>query len=76
MMRLVVHMDRILGRMKVNVPVVTVTVTVMPSVCNSTSNSECIIRNFLSMARNHGHDLFYFLRNLHITLKYGFCSKQ
>ena len=25
------------------------------------------------MARNHGHDLFYFLRNLHTTLKYGFC---
>jgi hypothetical protein len=22
------------------------------------------------MARKHGHDLFYFLRNLHITLKY------
>jgi hypothetical protein len=23
------------------------------------------------MARNHGHNLFYFLTNLHITLKYG-----
>ena len=28
------------------------------------------------MARNHGHDLFYFLRKLHITLKYGFNCRQ
>ena len=27
------------------------------------------------MARNHGHNLFYFLTNLHITLKYGSNSK-
>jgi hypothetical protein len=25
----------------------------------------------LHMARNHGHNLVYFLTNLHITLKYG-----
>jgi hypothetical protein len=26
--------------------------------------------------RNYGRNLFYFLRNLHITLKYSFISKQ
>ncbi len=28
------------------------------------------------MARNQGLDLFHFLRNLHITLKYGFNSNK
>jgi hypothetical protein len=29
-----------------------------------------------AMARNHAHNLFYFLPNLHITSKYGFNCKQ
>jgi hypothetical protein len=35
-----------------------------------TNNESFQILAFYSFIINHGHDLFYFLRNLHITLKY------
>jgi hypothetical protein len=43
----------------------------MSKVFKTVIKSVYICKPVMSMARNHGHNLFYFLTNLHITLKYG-----
>jgi hypothetical protein len=43
----------------------------MSKVFKTVIKSVYMCKPVMSMARNHGHNLFYFLTNLHITLKYG-----